>query len=228
MKSQRLSFPSAMGRSRDLVLSLLIFFMFLDEAQAVSFIIYSNFDLYGFIGLLLLFIPIFTYYRILRVSHNSLRASTERIQVLSTRTALFLPVYSIIMWISLVAPNAYLPLEIVIAFAEGYSFYCFFGMVVKNLGGPDGAILSMEVSGRQPYCLCCCPDTPTKFFNRVRNSLLHVFITRSMFVLASSVCLMISNGNGAKGLVFVLGLTFAIIALAFLVNGFLSLVVFCK
>ena len=182
----------------------------------------------GAAGLAVILVPFFAYYRILCVSFSNLHASTLRIQTLSTRTAIFLPVYSVIIWVSLVFPVAYVPLEVPTALAEGYCFYCFFTMVVTNLGGAAETVAVMEESGRRPFCCpCCCPPVPALFFQRVQTALFHCLWTRTAVVLASTVCTFVAHTSQTyANPAFLASLILTVLSLALLVNGFGSLVLF--
>lgn len=190
----------------------------------------SKWDSFGLASGVILLAPLFSYYALLRVSYKMILQqdpSTQRIQILSTRTALFLPIYSVIIWVSLVAPVLYVPLQVPTALAEGYCFTCFFAMVVENLGGPDEAVAVMEESGRQPLVPCCCPPTPRLFFMRVQGSLFHFLWTRTVVVLVSVVCTFVSKHSQTYAdPAFVASLVLTVASFALLVNGFGSLVMF--
>jgi len=189
---------------------------------------WHDFDILGVVGLVIVIIgPLFAYYRILCVSYANLQPSTLRIQLLSTRTAIFLPVYSVIIWVSLVAPILYVPLEVPTALAEGYCFYCFFTMVVTNLGGPSETVAVMEETGRRPLCPCCCPSTPPRFYKRVQSGLFHMLWTRTAVVLASAVCTMVAHKSQTyHNPAFLASLILTVCSLLLLINGFASLVLF--
>jgi len=187
-----------------------------------------DFDILGAVGLFLVSIPCLSYYRILCVSYANLQSNstTLRIQTLSTRTAIFLPVYSVIIWLSLVVPVLYVPLEVPTALAEGFCFYCFFTMVVANLGGPCETVILMEA--RKPSCCsCCCPSTPVLFFKRVQAALFHVMWTRTAVVLASAICTLVAHSSQTyRNPAFLASLILTVLSLALLVNGFGSLILF--
>lgn len=82
------------------------------------------------IGFILACIPFLCYHNIVTAQLLSFQRATSRIQTLSTRTALFLPAYTILILISLLYPSVFIALQVPIAVAEGYSFYCFFVLLV--------------------------------------------------------------------------------------------------
>lgn len=76
-------------------------------------------DIYAIIGIFLMMVPIMAWIMILRTQYSTLKQGTLRVQILSTRTALFLPTYAIVIWLSLVFPSLYMLLEVPISVAEG-------------------------------------------------------------------------------------------------------------
>ena len=79
-------------------------------------------DIYAIIGIFLMMVPIMAWIMILRTQYSTLKQGTLRVQILSTRTALFLPTYAIVIWLSLVFPSLYMLLEVPISVAEGINF----------------------------------------------------------------------------------------------------------
>jgi hypothetical protein len=147
-------------------------------------------------------------------------ASTMKLSVLSSRTALFLPIYTFLMWLSLMVPDLYLGLQLPMAAFEAYSFFSFFAMVVTNLGGPQGCVDAMRSMKRLPYCSCCCPEDAGKFYLRVTSAIFHMLTTRVVIVFIT----VISGYVGAK----VVTVIFSLVSLALVANAFISLVMFCK
>ena len=80
----------------------------------------------GVVGFLLLLVIYIAFYGVLTQNYKNLRMDVCVTVVNITRTSQFLPIYATIMWLSVVAPDFYLPGQIPIAIAEGYSFFCFF------------------------------------------------------------------------------------------------------
>ena len=52
---------------------------------------WHTFDVLGGVAIVILLFPMLAYWKILRASYKNLHVETLRIQVLSTRTAIFLP-----------------------------------------------------------------------------------------------------------------------------------------
>ena len=114
------------------------------------------------IGLLLLCAPFYAYYKLICSTHEKLYKKTLRISVLACRTAVFLPAYSSIMWLSLVMPSLYLMLQVPISIAEGFCFISFFAMLTANLGGAkktSNVLTRLFDEGKRPLIQCCCPDS---------------------------------------------------------------------
>lgn len=155
----------------------------------------------------------FSYLRIVIVQHSNLKQST-------TRVAMVLPIYAILLYFSQAIPAGYQALQIPIAFVEGYSFYCFFALVVMNMSGPLGCIRVMEELNRKPICGCCCPEEPRKLYARVLWALFLFMVVRPLFVVAAVVC---AYANSVPGQII-----FLLISFGFVANGFVSLITFCK
>lgn len=84
------------------------------------------------LGFLFACISFVAYYKIVQEQFTHFKRSTSRIQILSTRTALFLPIYVILMCTALVRPRSFQAVQVLIAVTEGYSFYCFFVLLVSS------------------------------------------------------------------------------------------------
>jgi hypothetical protein len=157
------------------------------------------------------------------------KVETYRLQVLSTRVALFLPLYAFFILISLLVPESFQVLEILISIAEGLSFYSFFALIVENLGGPLETVKYMKLQDKDLFLSCnkCfCPSDFYIFFNRVKMALFHTLVTRSVVVLFMSISysLEYKYGKRAKNLNIIL----SVVSFFFVANGFGSLVLFCK
>jgi hypothetical protein len=97
------------------------------------------------------------------------------------------PIYAIITFITLIAPSAYNGLEIPIAIFEGYSFYCFFSLLVTNLGGPTEAVKALKNNDQPLQCACCCPSDKASFYNQTLWALFHFLFTRAIVVIVSVI-----------------------------------------
>ncbi len=124
---------------------------------------------------------------------------TERLTVMNSRTAIFLPLYSIFIYISLNAPKALTAMEVPMTFIEGYSFYCFFVMIVTNLGGPAGAVQAFKDSGKSLMCCnsFCNPNNDAKaYYIKTTKALFHFVITRTIITLIAAIAYYSSSKVG--------------------------------
>ena len=113
---------------------------------------------------------------------------TERLIVLNSRTATFLPLYAFFMFISLLAPSALAALQVPVAFMEAYSFYCFFAMVVTNLHGPASAVAHFSSTGKELACCnSCCPSDHVKYYQKTLWALFHFIVTRSAVIILGAI-----------------------------------------
>ena len=143
---------------------------------------------------------------------------------MSTRTALFLPLYAILMYLSLVGPAAYVALTILITAVEGYSFYCFFAMIVTNMGGPVALVNYMKNTGKGLVCCQgCCPSDPATFYKKATWALFHFFFTRVFIVILSAICYY-SGKKAGKALYAI----FSVLSAVVLFYGLSCLVLLCK
>eukprot|EP01033_Poteriospumella_lacustris_P017368 gene17368-12418_t len=154
------------------------------------------------------------------VQYRNMTAANERLTILISRTAMFLPLYSFFMLISLAAPRALGAMQIPIAFVEGYSFYCFLSVLVENLGGPAKAVEALQ---DRPL-ICCtsqCPTEPDKLYNKVVWAVFWFVSLRPVVVIIGAIC-EYSESNGAK----VAYLLFSLVAFAILVRSTIHFVLF--
>lgn len=178
----------------------------------------SRLDIFALIGLLLLAIPIGCWIAILRKHFLKLKNCTLRVQTLITRTALFLPAYAILLWISLAVPAIFGIMEGPISICEGLSFYGFFATIVSNLGGPDKTLQAMITQNKKPFG--CCPSDHVKFYNGVRRGLFQFLVIRPITV---TVAQLFSYNN----IPTLYALVNAISMVQFL-WGFCSIIFFCE
>ncbi len=173
------------------------------------------------LGLILFLIPVIAYIGIFIIQYRNLGSKTLRLSVLSTRLATFLPLYAFVLYISLIIPATYLALQVVIAIVEAFSFYCFFALVVENLGGPNAAVAAMSTLKSTPMCCgCCLPATPAGYYSRLQWALFHFATTRVVLVIITAIC-------GYK--LIVAGVFVAsFLGFFFTINAFATLVLFCE
>jgi hypothetical protein len=147
-----------------------------------------------------------------------------RLVVLGVRTSLFLPLYALFIFISLCAPNALAALNIPITIVEGYSFYCFYTMIVTNLGGPAKAVQAFKASGKELACCnSCCPSDHVVFYRRTTWALFHFLFTRSVLVILAAIAYY-SGTKAGKALYAIFSLASTVI----LAYALIHIILFCK
>ena len=161
------------------------------------------FDDIAKICLFLMLVPVLTYIAIIRGQFVGLQKKTYRLTVLCVRTAMFLPLYAFLMYISLLVPRAYVALTVIITIVEGYSFYCFLTLITINLGGPAATVDLMYHSGRKLFCSCCCPADSALFYQKTSWAIFHLFITRSILSIISAVVFYAGSGSGKMAFMFI-------------------------
>lgn len=149
----------------------------------------------------------------------------NRLIILNTRLALFLPLYGILIYVSLAVPVLYLAFEVPIALIEGYSFYLFFVLMVTNLGGPTETVNYLNASNKPLFFHCCCPTTKRKFYRQATWNLFHIVVTRVCVIFLSVICSYFAKKYRLAKLLSVL---FSLIALIQLIYGLAAVVNLCK
>ena len=141
----------------------------------------------GIVGLFLLAVPVAAWILIVLKQYGFSRPKTYRVNVLIARTSFFLPSYAFFVWISLVEPQVFEGMQIAFTIIEAMSFYCFFAMIVANLGGASNAIKTMRAANKTPFCSCCCPGEPGAFYMRVYNSLWYMLWIRVPVITIATI-----------------------------------------
>lgn len=175
-----------------------------------------DWDAADFAAIGLVAIPIITYCTILTKQHRMLNHATYRVQVLSTRTVLFLPTYAVLVWLTLVFPGLAAALEVPVSLAEACSFYGFLAMLITNLGGIDETLQLMTKSEKTP--LCGCPKDPPVFYRKVRYALFQFLVYRPIVQVALAACIYVGKSE--------IGIVFSAVSLVQFLYGFLSLLCF--
>ena len=155
--------------------------------------------------------------------YTYLQPATYRLSVLSTRTALLLPLCTFLMFISLVAPSSYVMMMFFITMIEGYCLYVFLALITTNLGGPQATVELMEKSQRPMLCSVCLPKEPVRFFRMTVWVLFHVLAMRSICSLISAICFYSGTQSGKSAYAF-----FNALSALVLVCGFVCLVNLCE
>ncbi len=155
------------------------------------------------------------YFLVIKKQYSYFKEKSYRLQVLSTRAAMSLPVYSIVMMLSLIYPQAFYALKVPVAVFEGYSFYCFFALIIENLGGPNRTVQILSSNGRSLCCSFCCPADKAAFYVRTVSSEWHFVFTRTAVILLSTIMY-----YHHQKLAFIL---LQVVAFFILANGILSI-----
>jgi hypothetical protein len=140
-------------------------------------------------GILLTLVPIIAWILIVRKQYAlSINKKTYRISVLTARTSLFLPLYAIYLWISVLDPYTNDALEPFYAVVEGYSFFSMFALLVTNLGGPRAAVKTLRsYPDKRTFCPCY-PQDGLALYMRVLNAMKYMFFWRVVLVVAATIC----------------------------------------
>lgn len=173
--------------------------------------------------LALMLVPLLAYVAVIRAQYLGLSKKTYRLTVLCVRTAVFLPLYAFLMYISALVPRAYVLITVIITVVEGYSFYCFLSLITTNLGGPAAAVDLMYQAQRQLFCSCCCPADSAAFYQKTTWAIFHLFITRSVLSVISAI---VFYAGGEKGKVVFMAIN--VVSAVILFYAVICLVNFCK
>eukprot|EP01038_Epipyxis_sp_PR26KG_P014181 gene14181-19030_t len=167
------------------------------------------------IGLIFFGIPFITYFFVFFTQYSKLQPSTEKIQILITRIAVFLPFYAFLIYLSLIGGNVlYFILQIPLAMMEAYSFYAFLVMVVHNVGGSN-AVVNIMNEHKKPYFLPCCSGDYVTFYKQVHSAMYHFITTRIVTTIIQVILAIIAYKKGSK-LANVASAIFALISFAIL------------
>ena len=173
--------------------------------------------------LALMLVPLLAYVAVIRAQYLGLQKKTYRLTVLCVRTAVFLPLYAFLVYISALVPRVYVFITVIITIVEGYSFYCFLALITTNLGGPAAAVDLMYQAQRQLFCSCCCPADSAAFYQKTTWAIFHLFITRSVLSVISAI---VFYAAGEKGKVVFMAIN--LISAVILFYAVICLVNFCK
>lgn len=174
-----------------------------------------------------LLVSIIAYIVVFFKQYSQLDDHTNRLVIISTRLALFLPLYSILIYISLVIPVIYVAMEVPLAIIEGYTFYTFFVLIVTNLGGPSETVRYLGESPKKLIFWCCCPLDKKRFYDKATWNVFHFLVTRVVVVFLSVICFYIESATG-RAAFKVLYLVFSLVAFVQLIYGVASVVNLCE
>lgn len=178
------------------------------------------------IGLVLLLVIWGFFFVIAFIQYCQCTEGTERLVTLNVRTALFLPLYSLALFLAIVKPNALAGLNIFITFVEGYSFFCFYNLIVYNLGGPLKAVEAFEKADKN--LICCnatCPKDGKTFYKRTVWALFHFLVTRTIIITGSTIA---SYGARNEKVGRAVSAILSLVATVILFVALIHIVLFCK
>lgn len=172
----------------------------------------------------LLLIPIACYIIDFLLQFKGMTEGAERLNILNIRIALFLPLYAFFMMIGIVAPSAIPALAIPLNFVESYSFYCFFVLLVTNLGGSSKFVDSMANANRTIMCCNpCCPKDMLGMYKGAHSGVFHVIVTRNIITAIAAV----ANYSGTRAGKVLFTLLTAVCTML-LINGLVRIFLICK
>jgi 4-amino-4-deoxy-L-arabinose transferase-like glycosyltransferase len=156
------------------------------------------------------------------VQYRNITPESQKATALITRIAMFLPLYSLFMLVSVGDPNSLAGMSIPTAIVEGYSFYAFLSLLVSNMGGPSQVVQQMQ--GRPLFCcVSLCPSESDRFYNKTVWALFQFVVFRPIVVLIAAICFYSKTKAGR-----LLYLLFTLVALAILIRSLLHFVLLCK
>jgi len=143
-------------------------------------------DVYVLVGLGLACFPIGSWIILSYIQSKRLYDGLLRVQILSIRTAMMLPSYACLIWLTLLIPKSAALMAVPIAIAEGFSFYSFFAMLIANLGGGNNALQEL-ISHNNPPCGCFTNVDYRGFYARVQIALYQFLFVRPLLELAAAI-----------------------------------------
>ena len=147
----------------------------------------SNNSVISVIGAVCTAIVCLSYLLTLRKQHAQLQSHNFRLYVLCSRAAFSMLFYAVLIFASLLVPRAFPVLLIPIDVVEGYTFYCFFVILVTNMGGPEHSLQILLASNRQLLLSCSFSKDKRKFYSQVQWALFHFMTTRIVIVILEDV-----------------------------------------
>lgn len=184
------------------------------------------FDKLGAITFGFMLVPFLAYIAVVRLQWGYAENGNYRQTVLATRAALFLPLYAILMWIPILAPDSFTAFSVLINLVEGYSFYTFFSFIIQNLGGTAATVKTMIESGKEYFiCSCCFPsvEAKDKFFRRNAWLQFHMLFTRVILTIFGAIAFYSDTKPGK-----VVAVIIQVICAAIVVTMIIHLVNLCK
>ena len=149
------------------------------------------------------------------------------------RCALYIPLYSLFLYISLLIPRSYAAFEILITFVEGMALTSFFTLLVVNIGGPGATVSALlkqdaplqceKICGSCCGSFCGCPKDKERFYVNSTWNLFHAWWTRTVLILIAAI----GDYAGTRG-GRVVYIVCSVVACVLLLYAVLSLLNLCK
>lgn len=166
-------------------------------------------------------LPCLFYIRVFLLQYGYIKYSTVVLQILATRAALSLPLYSLIMYISFWFPQSFGALQFAVSVIEAYSLICFLAMVVENFASPEACVVQLKRMNRKPFCWCFCfSDDMGVFFASVKAALYRLLSVRLLLVAGGVVASYLEAPRVAA--------LCDLLAFVLMVHGVVSLVCLCE
>lgn len=183
-------------------------------------------DKLGAFSFLFVAVIFVTYAGVAKLQYDKIEKDTYRLQILSTRCFMCLPLYTIFLYLSLLEPHLYEAMMILVTFFEGYTFYCFFTFLVVNMGGPTETVRVMKQKNQElcctKYCCSFCQcysEDKVKFYKTAAFWMWHFVVSRTIIIILATIGFY--SYTDAGHVVFI---ALSVLAFAFLVVAFSSLV----
>ncbi len=180
-------------------------------------------DTLSLVTISFLIVSVFTFALIVHAQSRLLDNETSRLVVLSTRTAMAFPLFSVFIYVSIPIPAAYAAMEVLIAVVLGYTFYAFLVLMVTNMGGPNETVDLLNRSIKVPLWHSCCPTDRQRYYETVCTNVFSLLTLRVAVMAVAAVLYYVDTQIST--LVYVL---LKVFALMLMVHGLASVVSFCE
>lgn len=182
------------------------------------------FDYLSYISLAFLIMVIGTYFGVFFAQYHSLSGNAaDRLAVLITRTALTFSLFALLTYIGIVAPAAYVAMEIAAAAVLGGAFHLYLCLVVTNMGGAQQTVQALRGANRPLRCFFCFPAEMGQFYRQVVRAVWHLSVTRVVVLTAAAVLYYVD-----RDVTTLLYLVLQIVAAVQLVHGVVSVGNLCE
>jgi hypothetical protein len=191
---------------------------------------YTESVVFKIIAIILFLFSLSVYIYIFLKQYDLINNQIYRLQVLTLRTALFLPSYSIFILMSIFTGGHYELLEVFISIIEGLSFVSFFALFVENLGGELNTVNYINFANHPYACHGCLkyilPIENNKiFYDRVKNGLKIILFYRPLVTILNFIFKIFISNDICENLFKMFSLICSLVSFYMVVNGFTPLVI---